>query len=64
MAGFFSDLIRAEQFTQYALAESKFEVINLNTKTLHGTASFEENIIRDPFLIIESAYLNRTLSLK
>lgn len=61
LAEFFSEIIKTEQFSQYTLAESKFQVIFLDTKTLHGAAIFEENIIRDPFLIIEAIYINRFL---
>ena len=62
LADFFSETIKTEQFSQYALTESKFEVIFLNTQILHGIAVFEENIIREPFLIIDSIYINRFLT--
>jgi cell division ATPase FtsA len=60
-ANFFSETIKVEQFSQYTLTESKFRVIFLGTETLHGIVLFEENIVRDPFLIIESIYINRFL---
>ncbi|MFA6586264.1 MAG: hypothetical protein WCS86_03850 [Candidatus Paceibacterota bacterium] len=56
---FFSEIIKTEQFNQYTLTESKFKIIFLNAKTLHGITTFQENINRDPFIIIESIYLNR-----
>ena len=61
LADFFSEIIKNEQFNQYTLTESKFKVIFLGAQALHGIAIFEENIIRDPFLIIESIYINRFL---
>ncbi len=61
LAGFFSRIIEAEQFSQYILTEAKFKVVFLGTEALHGIAVFEENIIRDPFLVIESVYINRLL---
>lgn len=59
---FFSEAIKKEQFSQYTLAESKFEVIFLNTQILHGLAAFEEDTVRDPFLIINSIYINNFLN--
>jgi cell division ATPase FtsA len=59
LADFFSEIIKNEQFNQYTLTESKFRIIVLGTEALHGIAVFKENIIRDPFLIIESIYINR-----
>ena len=58
---FFSETIQTEQFSQYTLTESKFKVTFLNPQALHGIAFFKENIIRDPFLIIESIYINHYL---
>lgn len=59
---FFSEIIKTEQFNQYTLTESKFRVVFLGTQALHGIAMIEENISRDPFLIIESIYINRFLN--
>jgi cell division ATPase FtsA len=64
MADFFLETIKNEQFNQYTLAESKFEVVLLNTETLHGVAIFEEGTIREPSLIIDAVYINRFLSHK
>ena len=61
LADFFSETIKSEQFSQYTLAESKFEVVFLSTELLHGIATFKEPIIREPFLIIDSIYINRFL---
>ena len=61
LADFFSETIKSEQFSQYTLAESKFEVVFLSTEMLHGIATFKEPIIREPFLIIDSIYINRFL---
>ena len=62
LADFFSEIIRNEEFNQYHLTESKFKVIFLGTQTLHGQAVFEENTVRDPFLTLESIYINRFLN--
>jgi cell division ATPase FtsA len=61
LTDFFSEIIKTEQFSQYTLTESKFRVIFLGTQALHGIATFEENAVRDSFLIIESIYINRFL---
>lgn len=61
LADFFSETIKTEQFSQYTLTESKFRVIFLSTELLHGIAVFEENVIREPFIIIDSIYINRFL---
>ncbi len=61
LADFFSQIIKNEQLNQYTLTDSKFQVVFLNTAVFHGVATFEENIIRDPFLIIDSIYINRFL---
>jgi len=58
-ADFFTKIIKIEQFNQYALTESKFKIEFLGTKELHGIAIFKEDIDRDPFLTIESIYINR-----
>lgn len=63
-ADFFSDIIKTEQFNQYTLTESKFQIIFLNTEKLHGVAIFEDSAIRDTFLIIDAIYINRFLSHK
>jgi hypothetical protein len=56
---FFLEIIKTEQFNQYTLTESKFEVVFLDTKTLAGMANFKDNADRDPFTIIEAIYINR-----
>jgi hypothetical protein len=61
VADFFLETIRNEQFNQYTLTESKFELILLGTEILHGMAIFEENVIRDPSLVVDAAYINRLL---
>ena len=63
-ADFFAEIIKNEQFNQYTLTESKFKIIFLNTEALHGTAVFENDVIRDPFLIIDTIYINRFLNKK
>lgn len=61
VADFFLETIRNEQFNQYTLTESKFELILLGTEILHGMAIFEDNVIRDPSLVVGAAYINRLL---
>jgi cell division ATPase FtsA len=58
---FFSEIIKDEEFSQYNLAETKFKIVFFGTQTLHGLAVFGENTIRDPFLTLESIYINRFL---
>lgn len=61
LADFFCQTIKNEQFNQYTLTESKFEVIYLSIELLHGIVTFEESVIRDSFIIIDSSYINRFL---
>ena len=60
-ADFFTETIKAEQYNQYTLTESKFRIVFLGANTLHGIALFENNVDHDPFLIMESIYINRFL---
>ena len=62
LAKFFSDIIKTEQFNQYILTESKFRVIFLGSQELHGIALLKDHVERDPFLVIESIYINHFLS--
>ena len=61
MTEFFSEIIKSEQFSQYTLAESKFEVAFLSSEVLHEAAQFDEEKLREPFLVIDSVYINRFL---
>ncbi|MDR3519308.1 MAG: hypothetical protein P4L63_00250 [Candidatus Pacebacteria bacterium] len=61
LADFFCQTIKSEQFNQYTLTESKFEIIFLDTSVFHGIAVFAEPAIREPTLIINSVYINRFL---
>lgn len=61
-ATFFSDIIKTEQFNQYTLTASKFQIILLDAKALHGSASFKDEVTRDQFLILEAIYINRFLN--
>ena len=62
LADFFSEIIKNEEFSQYALAESKFKVVFIGTQTLHGMTTFEENTTRDSSSTLLSIYINRFLS--
>ncbi len=59
---FFTEIIKSEQFNQYTLTNSKFQIMFLDTKSLHGAALFEDEVVRDPFLIINAIYINRFLN--
>lgn len=60
-SNFFADIIKTEQFNQYTLTESKFQIVFLNAEILHRAAVFENETIRDTFLIIDSIFINRFL---
>lgn len=60
-ADFFSQTIKTEQFNQYTLTESKFVINYLNTQIFHGIALFEDSIINETSIIIDSIYINRFL---
>ncbi|MBU0611868.1 hypothetical protein KKB58_00325 [Patescibacteria group bacterium] len=59
ISAFFSEMIKNTMALQSSSGRSKFNVISLNTKELHGIVLFRENVTRDPFIIIESVYINR-----
>jgi hypothetical protein len=61
LSDFFCQTIKAEQFNQYTLTESKFEINFLDTPIFHGLAVFEDGVTREPNLIIDSIYINRFL---
>lgn len=61
LADFFLKIIEDEEFSQYSLTESKFKVIFLDIKMLHGIASFEEKVLRDPSIVINTIYINNFL---
>jgi hypothetical protein len=58
---FFAETIKTEQFTQYTLAESKFEILPINTELLHGLVKFKDEVTRDPFLVMDMVYVNNFL---
>ncbi|MDP9249301.1 MAG: hypothetical protein M3M85_02195 [bacterium] len=58
----FAATIKAEQFSQYTLAEAKFEINIIDTKLLHNLATFGEEATRDTFIILDSVYINRFLT--
>lgn len=61
LANFFSEIIKTEQFNQYVLTDSKFDIILMDTKTMHGLVNFKGDMVRDPFLSVEAIYINRFL---
>lgn len=56
---FFKEIIKTEQFNQYTLTESKFEVNFLGLEELNTTVTFRQGVERDPFIIIASIYINK-----
>ena len=52
-------MIKTEQFNQYTLTDSKFEVIVLSSQMFQGLTVFEGEVSRDPFLTIDAIYINR-----
>ncbi len=62
LSEFFSETIKTEQFSQYTLTESKFDLVFLNMEVFHGIAEFEKDIVREPFLVVDSIYINRFLN--
>ena len=61
LSEFWTETIKAEQYNQYTLTESKFNVVFLGVNALHGVVNFQENTNRDPLLIIEAIYINHFL---
>ena len=61
LADFFSQTIKTEQFNQYTLTDSKFEVNFLDTKLFQGVVAFDDVAVREPNLIIDAIYINRFL---
>jgi len=59
LADFFAEIIKTEQFSQYTLTESKFQIVFLSSESLHGIATFEKEAIFNAFLAIDSVYINR-----
>ncbi len=62
LAEFFAEIIKTEQFNQYTLTESKFQIVFLNIENLHGIAEFGEDSMFNAFLTIDGAYINRFLA--
>ncbi|MDE2399893.1 MAG: hypothetical protein KGL67_02695 [Patescibacteria group bacterium] len=62
LAEFFGEVIKTEQFNQYTLTESKFQIIFLNVQNLHNIAVFDKDAIFNAFLTIDSVYINRFLN--
>lgn len=58
----FCQIIKTEQFNQYTLTESKFEVIILSSQMFQGMAIFGKDVVRDPALITDVIYINRFLN--
>jgi hypothetical protein len=63
-ADFFMETIKSEQFNQYTLTESKFEVVFLDAQMFYGNVAFKEPVVREPSLIIDSIYIDRLINPK
>ncbi len=62
VAPFFSESIKNEEFTQYMRTAGAFNVILLEYALLRKFSKAEEKIDRDPFLMIESIFINKLAS--
>lgn len=56
---FFTETIKAEQYNQYTITESKFTVVFIDVKKMNDFVLFGDGVSRDSFLMIESIYINR-----
>ncbi len=61
-SSFFSEIIKNEQFNQYTLTESKFEIISLDMEAFQGMIEFGINVTRDFGLVVDSIYISRFLN--
>jgi hypothetical protein len=61
LADFFCQTIKAEQFNQYTLTDSKFEIVFLDTQLFHNIAVFADSAVSGSNLVIDSIYINRFL---
>jgi hypothetical protein len=59
MISFFSEIIKKEESNQYTKTISKFKIIPIDTKILHGQVIFEKETKRDVPIITQSIYINR-----
>ncbi|MFA5095123.1 MAG: cell division protein FtsA [Candidatus Paceibacterota bacterium] len=59
LADFFGDIIKTDRFSQFTLTESEFKIIFLGAEMFHNITAFKNNVNRDPFLMIESIFINR-----
>ncbi len=59
MISFFGDIIKKEESNQYTKTISKFKIIPIDTKILHGQVIFEKETKRDVPIITQSIYINR-----
>ncbi|PIR68400.1 hypothetical protein COU49_01265 [Candidatus Nomurabacteria bacterium CG10_big_fil_rev_8_21_14_0_10_35_16] len=58
-ADFFINIIQNEQFNQYILTSSKFNIKLIDNSLLYKVAAFEKDTTRDVFLIMDAIYINR-----
>ena len=57
----FIETITREEFSQYALAEKKFEITSLNEQILHNFCDFETDVSRDRFIIMETIFTSKKM---
>ncbi|MEK7563988.1 MAG: hypothetical protein AAB510_00250 [Patescibacteria group bacterium] len=58
----FRELITTEQFNQYTLTESKFQLVFLNIETLRNFIVFERDVPFNSYLVIDAIYINHFLT--
>ncbi len=61
LASCFIETINKEEFSQYALAEKKFEITTFNEAMLHNFCTFEPDAERDRFIILETIFAAKKL---
>jgi hypothetical protein len=62
LADFFCQTIKSEQFNQYTLTESKFEIVFLDLPMFLGISVFKDVSVDKTSLVIDSIYINRFLT--
>lgn len=55
----FSHVLESEEFHQYTTTERQFRIIPLNSQALSDRIDFKQNVLRDPFLMLETIFMTR-----
>jgi len=56
-------LVKKESFAQYTITDEPFNVIPLSAATLHESCAHARDVVRDPFLMMDTIFANRLLTL-